>query len=111
MAVGGGGTDRIYVCWHPGCGDPCYRDDVRGRQLQADGWIDHGDHHSQQEPVGIWLFEVHHAVGRAGGIRAAHHAEYVLDLPVVLVRDCVLHLGKEDEGLDEEQRSSSNVVD
>lgn len=87
---------------HPSGRDPGDRINVRRGLVQASSRQHFRRHHSEQEPVGLRVQQVHHPLDHFRRLRAAHHVEYEPDLPLVCLWDRALFLGQEDEGLDEE---------
>ena len=81
---------RLYLCWHSSCFNPCYRLDLCGRQLQASRRLHLRRHHGQQESLGIWVQQIHHAMVHCQWFRAARYDEHESDLPLVQFWDLVL---------------------
>lgn len=80
---------------HPGRRPPCHLEYLCGRQLQARGRFDLRLHHRQQESLGIWLQQIHHALDHGERVYPADHAEHVSDDVVVSLCDSVLLLWEE----------------
>lgn len=83
---------RIHGSRHPGGHHPRHRQHVRRRQLQARRGVHLRRHHRQQEPLGVRVQQVHHALDQAGRVRAPDHDEHASAGAVVSVRHPVLFL-------------------
>nr|POE63108.1 putative mfs-type transporter [Quercus suber] len=94
---------------HPSLGTSSDRDDLLGRLLQTRRRLPHGRHHRQQERLGLRLRRVHHALGRAGRLRAPHHDQHGAHHAVVPLRRRVLLPRQELPSLDEEQLRAQDV--
>ena len=92
---------RLGLHWHSSCSFTRYRLYVRHGFLQTRLRLRLRQHHCQQKSLGIWIFQIHYAVGYQERLVAANHDEHVSDVFVVFLGNYLLVLWKEVQDLDE----------
>ena len=100
---------RLHRRWYPSCISTLPLFNLRSRLLQACGRGHLRRYHGEQEPLGLWLFQIHHTLDREERIHPSHHDKYGPDRTLVLMRSHFLVLRQDFQEVDQKFKGPFHV--
>jgi hypothetical protein len=101
---------RLHMRRYSSCGLARYRIDVRCGFVQACCWSSLCFYHNQQEPLGIWIQQIHYALDHQVGLHCSDYDQHGVDDGLVPVRYFVLVQRQDVPTMVKEQQGSPNVI-
>ena len=91
---------RLGMYWYPSLLLASHRFYICRRFVQAGGRLNFRKHYCQQELMGLWFLEIHHAVGYEKGLCTPNNDQHESHGAVVSFRYYLLVLRQKIQGLD-----------
>jgi hypothetical protein len=95
MALASDRSDCFRCCRHASSLDPFHRQHLRCGLVQARRWTAVRCHHGKQERLGLWILQVHHALGREIGLYSAYSHKWFTGAAMVSIWHLILLQGQD----------------